>query len=203
MEEFTIYYGILPDGRRKIGVDCNYPNRIRGQNLTDYRILEVHTDVYEVSDRELELQRENGLEVDTIPYYKVYFKNKSPEFRAKVSNGLIGNTNGVGNKSRTGQTNSKETRSKIGAANTGKVHTEETKNKIGAALTGRDFSEEHKAKLSVKAKGKFVSEETKDRISAAQKGKPLPRIDCKICGNSIPPSHMDRHLNRKNTCQPK
>ena len=73
MEEFTIYYGILPDGRRKIGVDSNYPNRIIKQKLTDHRVLEVHTCVYEVSDRERELQARNGLKVDRIPYYRVYF----------------------------------------------------------------------------------------------------------------------------------
>ena len=90
MEEFTIYYGTLPNGRDKIGVDSRYPTRIISQKLTNHRVLEVHTDVYEVSDREQELQRQHGVRVDKTPYYVTYFKNKNPEQRAKTSAALIG-----------------------------------------------------------------------------------------------------------------
>ena len=107
MEQFTIYYG-TPEGKAtKIGVDCNYPSRIKDQKIMDGQILEVHTCVYEVSDREMELQRQYGVKVDTIPYHVMYFKNKSAEMRAKVS-----------------------------IANTGKERTEENKAKISAAMQG-------------------------------------------------------------------
>ena len=63
MTEFTIYYG-TPEGKdKKIGVDCNYPTRLNNQRITDGQILEVHSDIYEVSRREIELQREYGLKI--------------------------------------------------------------------------------------------------------------------------------------------
>jgi|TARA_B110000967_G_C18767812_1_gene501369 hypothetical protein len=85
MEEFTIYYGTLPDGTDKIGVDSKYPNRIKKQRMTDGHILEVHTDVYEVSRRERDLQLQYGLRVDDCPYHTTYFKNKSAAQSAKIS----------------------------------------------------------------------------------------------------------------------
>ena len=102
MEQFTIYYG-TPQGKdKKIGVDCEYPSRIKDQKIRDGQVLEVHTCVYEVSDREMELQREYGVRVDDVPYYVTYFKNKNPEQRAKVSAAnsisLLGNTNTLGHK---------------------------------------------------------------------------------------------------------
>tara|TARA_R110000796_G_C14429974_1_gene421014 strand:- start:10 stop:531 length:522 start_codon:yes stop_codon:yes gene_type:complete len=90
MEEFTIYYGTLPDGRNKIGVDCAYPRRIMAQKLTNHRVLEVHTCVYEVSDREQALQHQHGVKVDKTPYHVTYFFNKNTEKRAKTSAALIG-----------------------------------------------------------------------------------------------------------------
>jgi hypothetical protein len=90
MEEFTIYYG-TPQGKdKKIGVDSSYPARIKKQKIQDGQILEVHTCVYEVSDREMELQRQYGVKVDTIPYYVTYFRNKSAEHRTKTSATLKG-----------------------------------------------------------------------------------------------------------------
>ena len=111
MEEFTIYYG-TPEGKDiKIGVDCNYPKRINKQKIHDGQILEVHTCVYEVSDREQELQRQYGVRVDLVPYYVNYFKNKNADQRAKISNALLGNTCAAGNK---GNPRSEETKLKIG-----------------------------------------------------------------------------------------
>ena len=54
----------------KIGCTSNLLNRMRVQGFTEWEILETHTDIYEVSDREIQLQKEYGLPVDTIPYWK-------------------------------------------------------------------------------------------------------------------------------------
>jgi len=67
---YTIYFGYKPSGRRKIGCDENYPNRPQQQQMTNYRILEQHEDIFIASQREQELQREYGLKVDFIPYWK-------------------------------------------------------------------------------------------------------------------------------------
>jgi len=40
------------------------------QGFTDWEILEEHTDIYEVSNREIQLQKEYGLPVDKVPYWK-------------------------------------------------------------------------------------------------------------------------------------
>jgi len=71
---YTIYKGVLPSGRVKIGCDQDYPNRPISQEMTDYRVLETHDDIYIASDRELQLQEEEGLRKDPMPYYmtKVY-----------------------------------------------------------------------------------------------------------------------------------
>jgi hypothetical protein len=69
MENYTIYIGLKPDGRLKIGCDENYPNRPIQQKMTEYRILEEHNNIYIASDREIELQNEYGVHVDSEPYY--------------------------------------------------------------------------------------------------------------------------------------
>ena len=54
----------------KIGCTVDIPHRMREQGFTQWEILETHTDIYEVSDREIELQKQYGLPIDTIPYWK-------------------------------------------------------------------------------------------------------------------------------------
>ena len=54
----------------KIGVSKNPRRRVKKQGYDNYQILEEHTDVYEVSDREQELQRQYGYEVDKVPYWQ-------------------------------------------------------------------------------------------------------------------------------------
>jgi hypothetical protein len=54
----------------KIGTTSTLERRIKEQGQTEYEILEEHTCIYKVSDRELELQKEYGYKVDTTPYYK-------------------------------------------------------------------------------------------------------------------------------------
>ena len=64
-----MYYIYYIEGK-KIGVTTNIPHRMAEQGFTEWDILETHTDIYEVSDREIELQKEYGLPVDKIPYWK-------------------------------------------------------------------------------------------------------------------------------------
>jgi len=53
----------------KIGVSSEPEKRTQDQGFTSYEVLEVHTDIYEVSDREQELQRQYGLPVDKVKYH--------------------------------------------------------------------------------------------------------------------------------------
>ena len=56
----------------KIGVCQNQELRIqKQQKFNHWEILEEHTDIYLVSDREKELQRQYGYKVDKIPYWKI------------------------------------------------------------------------------------------------------------------------------------
>ena len=56
----------------KIGVSTQPKHRVLSQGYTDFEILEEHTDIYKVSDREIELQKEYGYPIDKVPYYKSY-----------------------------------------------------------------------------------------------------------------------------------
>jgi hypothetical protein len=56
----------------KIGVSTQPEIRVNRQGYTDFEILETHTDIYEVSNREIQLQNEYGYEIDKVPYYKSY-----------------------------------------------------------------------------------------------------------------------------------
>tara|TARA_R110000796_G_scaffold28190_8_gene77307 strand:- start:448 stop:858 length:411 start_codon:yes stop_codon:yes gene_type:complete len=42
---------------------------MRDQGFTEWEILEEHNCIYEVSNREIQLQKDYGLPVDTVPYY--------------------------------------------------------------------------------------------------------------------------------------
>jgi len=54
----------------KIGCS-KYPDvRVADQGFSNYEILEEHTCIYTVSDREIELQKEYGYRVDNVPYFK-------------------------------------------------------------------------------------------------------------------------------------
>ena len=64
-KEYKIYH--IPGV--KIGVSVNPIRRMRRQNNQPYEILETHTDIIKVSEREIELQKEYGYKIDTIPYY--------------------------------------------------------------------------------------------------------------------------------------
>jgi len=54
----------------KIGVSHQVEKRIAKQGFTNYEILEEYSDIYEVSYREKELQKEYGYPVDKAYYYE-------------------------------------------------------------------------------------------------------------------------------------
>lgn len=67
----------------KIGVSTNPSKRVKQQGYTDFKILETHNDIYKVSERELELQKEYGYDDGGyVPYYqtvKIATKSKKTE----------------------------------------------------------------------------------------------------------------------------
>ena len=44
--------------------------RMKVQSFTDWEILEEHTDIFEASNREIQLQKDYGYPVDKLPYWK-------------------------------------------------------------------------------------------------------------------------------------
>jgi group I intron endonuclease len=91
----------------------------------------------------------------------------TPEHRANIGKA------GLGNKGRTGQPLSEETKAKL----RGRTHTPEARAKISAAHTGRKWpdrkphSEETRAKMSAALKGVPKSTEHAAKVGAAQKGR--------------------------------
>ena len=66
----------------KIGCTSDLKTRMRDQGFNEYEILETHTDIYEASKRELELQEEYGYRVDDIPYH-ISVRNFNSAFLGK------------------------------------------------------------------------------------------------------------------------
>ena len=62
---YTIYH--IPNV--KIGCSRDAYWRVRRQGYTDFEVLEQHTDIYEASRREKELQAEYGYTVDANEYW--------------------------------------------------------------------------------------------------------------------------------------
>ena len=55
---------------KKIGCTIQPKRRTKTQGFDNYEILEEHTDIYIASDREIELQKEWGYQIDTLPYWR-------------------------------------------------------------------------------------------------------------------------------------
>jgi hypothetical protein len=66
----------------KIGCTWNVQRRVQEQKCTQYKVLETHTDIYEASKREIELQKQYGYKLDKVPYYKTLLSG-SDEGRSK------------------------------------------------------------------------------------------------------------------------
>jgi hypothetical protein len=67
-----IKYYIYHIKGKKIGCTQSLEYRLKRQHCNDYEILETHTDIMVASERELQLQKEYGYLVDTVPYYQSY-----------------------------------------------------------------------------------------------------------------------------------
>tara|TARA_R110001606_G_scaffold383216_1_gene545409 strand:+ start:320 stop:817 length:498 start_codon:yes stop_codon:yes gene_type:complete len=63
---------IQPDGSiGKVGcTSMTVEARALQQTYTDVNLLEEHTDIYEASDREIQLQKDYGYTVDKVPYWQ-------------------------------------------------------------------------------------------------------------------------------------
>jgi len=119
---------------------------MKEQRFSEWEILEVHTDIYEVSDREQELQLQYGYTVDRVPYWKIQSATQIPNRNSKISSSMKGNTNTKGIKhteiakanmsaSQKGNTNA--------SGNKGKKLSEETKRKISEAMKQRHAKAKH------------------------------------------------------------
>ena len=85
---YYIYH--IPE-RKKIGVAIDVSRRMREHKWTGfYEILEEYTDIHKVSDREIELQKQYGYKVDTIPYWKSI---KMHTFESRSNGGKLGGKN--------------------------------------------------------------------------------------------------------------
>lgn len=112
----TIYYiyhipnYVQRDGSiGKIGVSEQPEIRVKTQKHSQYEILETHTDIFKVSEREIELQKQYGYKVDLLPYYKTVKTAKSGR-GGKVANGKGGRNNSKENKSKAGKIGGKGNR---------------------------------------------------------------------------------------------
>jgi len=66
---------------------------MREQGFTEWEHLETHTDIYEASNREIELQKEYGLPVDSIPYYQAVENRRKFTREDNAKGGRNGGTN--------------------------------------------------------------------------------------------------------------
>lgn len=75
----------------KIGCSTQPMKRTKAQGFLEYSILETYVDIFEASKREIELQKEYGLPVDTIPYYEAAKRiRKNATFETASKGGKIG-----------------------------------------------------------------------------------------------------------------
>ena len=135
MRNFYIYHvpGI------KIGVTTNVPKRMKQQGFTEWEHLETHTCVYEVSDREQELQRQYGYRVDTTPYHVTYLMGKNNKGTVPSEDVITRRTSHL-----TGNDHAK-----------GFVHTKEAKESISKAVLNRPEIECPKCKKIMRGNSKF------------------------------------------------
>ena len=110
----------------KIGVTTDVPRRMKEQGFTEWEHLETHTCVYEVSDREQELQRQYGLPVDTIPYWQAA-RNEGIPMTEEIKQ-ILSEFN-------TGKILSEEHKRNISKGNKGNVVSKETKRKLSEACS--------------------------------------------------------------------
>jgi hypothetical protein len=75
----------------KIGCTTQPKKRTKEQGFKSYNILETYDDIYVASDREIKLQKQYGLPVDTTPYYESSKRlRKNATFASASKGGKIG-----------------------------------------------------------------------------------------------------------------
>ena len=78
--------------------------RMSDQRFTEWEILEEHTDIYEASDREIQLQKDYGLPVDKVPYWQTVENNSKGGWSENAWNAMkLANTGIKRNFSKTHQ----------------------------------------------------------------------------------------------------
>lgn len=116
----------------KIGCTTNVKYRTKSQGFSEYEIIEVHNDVYKASEREIELQKQYGYKIDTVPYWKTReLRIKNTNQTARIKGGKIsGNMMVESGKLDLARLKSNEVRK-------GSKHSEETKMKMRLARLGK------------------------------------------------------------------
>ena len=78
----------------KIGCSTEPNKRVKAQRYNNYVILEEHRDIYKASEREIELQKEYGYEIDNRnPYYVSVQKIKAAHKRREIfATNILDNT---------------------------------------------------------------------------------------------------------------
>jgi hypothetical protein len=75
----------------KIGCSTQVEKRVKEQGYNNFEILEEHIDIYEASDREIQLQKQYGYKVDTNAYWESSQKlRKNATFASASKGGKIG-----------------------------------------------------------------------------------------------------------------
>lgn len=97
--------------------------------------------------------------------------------KAKIRCRLMGNKNGLGNRSKMGKVPTQETRAKLSLAGLGREDTVETRVKKSQSRIGMKFTEEHKANLSKDQLSRWKDPEYRDRVIKTQ------RLGCHIHPN--------------------
>ena len=129
----------------KIGCTTQPIKRTKEQGFDSFVILEEYNDIYEVSDREIELQKQYGYKVDTIPYWKSSEQlRKNATFQSASKGGKKG-----GNTSK--QLGHIQRAQKIGCSLGGKIG-----GKISGKISGQLAVESGRVKeMALKAKQKL------------------------------------------------
>lgn len=141
---------------KKIGCTTEPLQRTKKQGYTEYEILETHTDIYLASNREIDLQKQYGYEIDTVPYYVTY--NLNSKRREKLTTELkkiAGRKGGIKNKI---SGNIYKAQKRSIEVRTGTKHTEETKIKIRKSALGRKQTYRKKVLVYDKNTMNFIGE---------------------------------------------
>jgi hypothetical protein len=148
---YTIYHiqGI------KIGCATQPKKRVQEQGYKEFNILEQHNDIYVASDREQELQKQYGYEVDECPYWKTYEQNI--ERRNKVSKEQRNAYSKMGGNKNVESGWMKEWQQRSVITRTGTKHSDESKMKMRLARLGK-YTYPCKAVMAFDKENNFIGE---------------------------------------------